>query len=58
LSKLNKRLKKLEAKIAPQGKTVLFIQNKDESESEAMARAGVTLKDLEEATIIYRVTGV
>ena len=49
MSRINKRLEELEAKIAPPGNVELIIQNKDESKAEAIARAGLTPEDLEEA---------
>lgn len=58
MNRLSKRLEKLEAKAAPPGKTVRIVKHKDESDAEAMTRAGVTQKDLEEATLIYRIIGV
>jgi len=58
MNKINKRLEKLEARVAPPGKTVLVIKHNDESEAEGMARDGITQKELEEATIVLRVVGV
>jgi len=49
MSKIDKRLEELEAKIAPPGNVELIIQNKDESKAEAITRAGLTPEDLEEA---------
>jgi len=49
MSKIDKRLEELEAKIAPPGNVELILQNKDESKAEAIARAGLTPEDLEEA---------
>jgi len=58
MNRINKRLEELEAKTAPPDKTVLIVKHKNESDEEAMARAGTTQKDLEEATSVIRVIGV
>ena len=53
MSKIDKRLEELEAKIAPPGKVELVIQNKGESKAEAITRAGLTPEDLEEAARVF-----
>jgi len=58
MSKIEKRLKELEAKIAPPDKVVVIVKHKDESDEEAMAKDGITQQDLEEATMVLRVIGV
>ena len=58
MNKINKRLEKLEARVAPLDKNVLIIKHKDESDAEAMARTGITPEDLKGATTVIRVTGV
>jgi hypothetical protein len=52
MNRINKRLEKLETRVAPLGKNVLIIIHKDESEERAMARKGLTSKDLEEAASV------
>ena len=50
MSKIRKRLDKLEAKTEPQKNMLVVIKQKDESEEEALAREGLTQKDVEEAS--------
>ena len=49
MSKIRKRLENLEAKTEPQKNMLVVIRYKDESEEEALAREGLTQKDIEEA---------
>ena len=49
MSKIRKRLEKLEAKTEPQKNMLVVIRYKDESEEEALAREELTQKDIEEA---------
>ena len=58
MNRINKRLEKLEPRVAPLGKNVLIIKHKDGSDAEAMARTGITPEDLKGATTVIRVIGV
>jgi len=58
MSKMDKRSRKLEAKMAPPVKFVVVIQSTGESESEAIARAGLTPEDLKEAGGVIWIRGV
>jgi len=59
MNSIKKRLEGLEARVAPVGKNVLIIKhNKDESDTEVMARTGITPEDLKGATTVIRVKGV
>ena len=53
MNRINKRLEKLETRVAPLGKNVLIIRHKGESEEQAMAREGITTKDMEEAANVF-----
>jgi len=53
MSKIDKRLEELEAKIAPPGNFLFITRHKDESEEQAMAREGITTKDMEEAANVF-----
>jgi len=53
MNRINKRLEKLESQVAPLGPNLLITMDKDESEEQAMAREGITPKDIEEAADVF-----
>lgn len=53
MNQIEKRLKALETKTAPLGKFLFITRHKDESEEQAMAREGLTPKDVEEAARVF-----
>ncbi len=53
MNQIEKRLKALETKTAPLGKFLFITRHKDESAEQAMAREGITPKDIEEAADVF-----